>query len=361
MAMSRELKHVVDAVWRDRAALMRIALRTGRRKGETHMASSNEAIGAIYGYISGAVRGEDVNEAQMLEFEATLRRKLVGHYSMFGTRGGTPFFWLQKGKKGVNLGQLNQFPAPMEWRGLFIHVIKRERPDVTERVYLNLKERHRANAFGAIVRKIWHLSGVDSAKVAAPGAQKADTVVIYCRDAQTRKEVVKIVTKYQKRNQQHFGSKLPTLVATAGLGIGHGAEPPSIRPQRPDSQTFLGVEAAQSFSMYRATLIFIALERTQFPEDMSLPDPRRVAIDLRGHDRANPRHGMQLDIGAMQRQPIVAAHMDQKKEFEQRVEDLFRLAGVDPAHPELQGGTQLTAPIITPQTAMAPPATPAPA
>lgn len=360
MAMSKELKHVVDAVWRNRMILMRRALETGRRKGETHMVKGNPAVEDIYNYISGAVQGQAVGDTQMREFEATLRRKLVGNYSMFKTRGGEPYFWLQTGEKGKNLGQLNRFPEPAQWIGRFIHVIKQKDVDVAERVYVNLTERTRANAFGAIVRKVWHLSGVHSAKVAAPGAEKVDTVVIYCKNVSTRNSVIKILVKYQKKNQQHFESKLPSLVATAGLGIGHGAEPPGISPRRPDSQSFEGVASStQSFSYYRATLIFIALERTQFPEEMPLPDPSRVAIDLRGHARANRRYGMEVDIGAMQRAPIAAAHMDQKKEFERRVEELFRLAGVDPAHPELQKKEQLTA-YITPDTVMAPPTTRAP-
>lgn len=337
MAMSRALKQVVDEVWRIRADLMLLALGTGRRKGETHIEPGNRAIIRIYNKISGAVTGREPGDRDMLEFERTLRRKLIGNY-------GTPSFLLQSGD-GVDLGKLNRFPAPKDWQGLFIHVIKKKRPKVVrERIYLNLKESHRANAFGAIVKKIWHLSGVDSAKVAAPGAEKVDTVVIYCEDAATRDDVVKIVTKYQKRNQRFFASQLPSLVAQAGFGIGYGAEPPSITPIRRNSRTFEGVNSGQSFSYYRATLIFIALERTQFPEEMEAPDSRRAGIDLRGYNQANPRDGMRLDIGGMQRRQLNAVqNMGQKMEFERRVEELFRLAGLDPEHPELQNDAHFTA------------------
>lgn len=349
MALSRGLQNVVDWTWQNRVNLMTLAVATGFPKGKTHMAQKNRAVAEVYTYLSGSIKGENFSIAQLKEFEATLRRKLVGHFPAFTGLGGSTKFVLQTGRSWDDLGKLNKFPAPRSWARGFIHVVKEgsDGKKCNERVYLNLKARTRANAFGAIVRKVWHLPGVLSAKVAGPAATKSDTVLIYCTDASTRIEVIKIVKKYQQKNQRYFDSELPTLVASVGLGIGHGAEPPSMHPIRRDSQTFEGVKTGQSFGLFRATLIFIALERTLFPEEMAAPDTSRHGLDLRNVDRANRRHGMQLDIGAQQREQANSVQaFGQKLEFEQRVEDVFRLAGLDPEHPELQGDEMLSGPLM---------------
>ncbi|MBN9669709.1 T3SS effector HopA1 family protein [Roseibium aggregatum] len=337
MALHKDLKTIADWTWLNRVALMEAARRTGRPKGQTHMAKKNRAVDAIYGYICGAVRGRRVEDKEMTAFAATLRNKLVGHGWLSKGLTGSPTYLLQYSEGWPDLGNLNRFPEPSAWVGAFVHVVKQNRPECKERVYLHLKERYRAGAFATIVKKVWDFPGVTSAKVAAPGAVKTDTVLIYCDNARTRDAVIKVVKKYQNKYPHYFGSELPKLVAPAGTGIGFGAEPPQFKPIRPNSNRFEAAEGRQSFGKFRANLIFIALERTLFPEEMAAPDTSRMGIDLRTFDQANRRHGMQLDIAGMQRQQMNAVrNMGQQLEFEQRVEEIFRLAGLDPEHPELQ-------------------------
>ncbi|MEO9525922.1 hypothetical protein [Roseibium sp.] len=317
---------------------MRKARATGRPKGQTHLARGNPAVKEIYGYICGAAKGTAVSERTMTRFSQTLYRKL--HNKLAGR-----IRYLCQTDDVKEMRDLSNFPAPREWVGAFIHFQKRPMPVCTERVYVNLKEPTRANAFSAILKKVWHLPGVSSAKVAAPGAVKTDTVLVYCDSRETRQEVIRIITRYRKKNLRYFGSELPKLVASAGTGIGHGAEPPDIHPERPNSQRFeAGDTDGQSFNYYRATLIFIALERTQFPEEMP-QDFSRAGVNLTGFQNANRRHGMHLDIAWQQKKQVNAVrNMGQKMEFEQRVEEIFRLAGLDAAHPETQGDPILNAP-----------------
>lgn len=351
MALHRDLKNVVDWAWQGRADLMRKAALTGRPKGQTHLVQGNPAVGEIYGYICGATnKGARVSERTMRRFSDTLYRKLHNRL-----RGGIRYL-LQTGKV-EQMRTLADFPEPKDWVAAFIHVQRTPWVPCTERVYINLKEETRANAFSAILKKVWHLPGVCSAKVAAPGATKTDTVLIYCTDRETRQEVIRIVTKYQKKNLRYFGAELPRLVASAGTGVGHGAEPPKMHPERRNSQTFeAGDIYGQSFNLYRATLIFIALERTQFPEEMS-QDFSRAGVNLSAYQNANPRYGMQLDVAGQQKKQVNAVReRSQKTEFERRVEEIFRLAGLNAEHPETQ-----SEPILTPRTpSLTPPPPPPP-
>ncbi|WP_156510621.1 hypothetical protein [Labrenzia sp. OB1] len=306
------------------------------------MSPDNRAVREIYGYICGATAGKRISERTMTTFSGTLYRKLHNKLE------GPIIYWCQTNEL-KEMKNLADFPEPRDWVGAFIHIQKIRMPVCTERVYINLKEATRANAFSAILKKVWHLRGVSSAKVAAPGAVKTDTVLVYCENRETRQEVIRIVTKYQEKHLRYFGSELPRLVASAGTGVGHGAEPPNMRPERPNSQRFeAGKTKGQSFNFYRATLIFIALERTQFPEEMS-QDFSRTGFNFSGCQNANRRHGMHLDIAGDQKKKVASVmNMGQKMEFEQRVEEIFRLAGLDAEHPETQGAPILSAPPAPP-------------
>ncbi|WP_299472070.1 T3SS effector HopA1 family protein [uncultured Roseibium sp.] len=330
MALHRDLQTVVDWAWLRRADLMRKALATGQPKGLTHLDRGNRAVDEIYGYICGATARNQPSRRTMEKFSETLSRKLQNYLR--------DAEYICQTYDMNRMRSLNDFPEWSDWVGAFIHVMAPNNIVCRERVYLNLKEETRANAFSAILKKIWHLPGLYSAKVAAPGSRKTDTVVIYCDTRETREEVVRIVKKYQRRHMSYFDSQLPKLVASDGKGIGHGAEPPDMHPERPNSQTFAeGDTDGQSFGYYRATLIFIALERTQFPESMN-QDFRRAGINLSKIQNANPRHGMRVDVDGEQRKQVNAVrNMAQKMDFERRVEEVFRLAGLSAEHPETQG------------------------
>lgn len=335
MGLHRNLQTVVDWTWQNRAELMRIAVEsTHRPKGRTHLSQHNRAIGKIYGYISSEnpANPEDrVSRSTMDSFRRVLSNELQSKLP-----GVTSKIQSHEWKE---MKSVSDFPNWDEWIGSFIHYRTSQRVQCKERVYINLKEKTRASAFATILKKIWDIPGLYAAKVAAPGARKCDTVVIYCDSSESRKAVIEEVKKHQRRRQSHFASELPRLVAPDGFGIGHGAEPPTVHPQRVNSQSFELVRAkeGQSFGLYRAELIFIALERTQFPENMN-HDCRRAGMDLRRFQNANRRHGMQLDIEGEQKRKLDAvAQRAQKTEFEVRVGEVFRLAGLNPEHPETQG------------------------
>ena len=343
MALHRNLKSVVDWVWLNRIGLLEQARKTGLPLGRMHYDPHNVAVNSIYGYICGIVQGKKVENRDMVMFGRTLCRKLQNKLP-------TPVeYWLQR--NGISrLNSLNDFPEPETWVSAFIHFIKPNRYTCMERVYLNLREATRATAFSDILKLIWHLDGVMCAKVAAPGRNKADTALVYCSNRDARDEVLSIVSTYQKRHLKYFGSQLPKLVATERMGIGYGSEPPIIRPRRPNSQRFEAVHSdTQSFNTYRATLIFIALERTLRAAGEAPPDPRRAGIDLRVKPNTNQRRNLDA-MWERHVNKVNAVHaMGQKQDFERRVEEIFRLAGIDPQHPELQNDPILSAPPPPPE------------
>lgn len=361
MTLHRDLQLVVDWSWKKRADLMNLARGTGKPKGLTHYDPNNQAMRSIYGYICGLARegvdhNREISDRQMNMFAEVLDRKLTGKLTPL------PTYKLQRQNWRV-LANLRSFPEPATWIAGFIHVIKPTQAYACrERVYVHLKEKTRANAFSAILKKIWHLDGVLSAKVAAPGAEKTDTVLVYCKDGGTRNEVIKIIAKYRKKNLRYFGSELPLLVAQVGTGVGHaqepkttgigyGSEPPARHFMRPDSETFLAGRKQQSFGTYRAMLVFIALERTMFPEDMPAADTSRQAFNFSAME-ANPRHAMRVDETIEQNrqdQAFGVTNMVQKLAFEQEVEEMFRLAGLDPENPQRQGKPLLESPIVPPK------------
>ncbi|POF32354.1 hypothetical protein [Roseibium marinum] len=177
-----------------------------------------------------------------------------------------PELMLQGSLRWVELDKLSLLRNRGDMKGGFVHFNKPYGGSCLERVYINLNESLRGRTFGGILLKIWELDGVLTAKVAVSGREAVDSVVVYCRNAATRDEVLRKVKKYQRHRLDRFGSALPKMVAQTGKpGIGFGAEPPRRQPFRPNSQTFNGAnDVMQSFGLYRSSLIFIALERTFF-------------------------------------------------------------------------------------------------
>ncbi|TYC51987.1 hypothetical protein FMN50_19800 [Rhodobacterales bacterium] len=314
MAFHQDLQTVVDWAWLNRLTIIEKAKGRGpatHRRGQFHYNPDNDGIWEIYGFICGNTEGGTVGDDQMRKFRRTLTRKLHKWLAP------DPEYVLQNGWKNLNSpDDLKE----LSWKSSFLHVCKNRSLSCAERVYLNLKEETRAEAFCRILVKIWHLPGLSSAKVATPGSTKTDTVVIYLDHRQTRKEVVTIITAYQQRHLGYFGSELPKMVATTGNGIGHGAEPPGMHPLRPNGKEFQGIERSQSFSFYRATLLFIALENTCFSTEGQTVNIRHAF---------NRKELKELTTTGKVAQPS-------KHEFEKQVLKLFHLAGLSTHHPERQ-------------------------
>lgn len=348
MTFHPDLRQIVDWAWTHRAPILdRARATTARPKGQLHYDSKNAGIATIYGAICGVSNnGRAAGDGQIREFKRVLCRKLHNNLP------GNPSFHLQT-SKFKELRSLNDLLQAENIEAAFIHCVKDIDVSCSERVYVHLKEETRARAFSAILKKIWPVEGLCSAKVAAPGSRKTDTVVIYCDLPKSRQEIIRIIQKYQKKHVAHFNALLPKMVASVGLGIGHGAEPPSKHPLRPHSGVFEGVDKAQSFSYYRATLIFIALERTMFPEDQT-HDNRRVGLDLR-HMRQNPRYGVRMNVDQMQNERMkVVRQIAQKQDFERRVQELFTLAGLSVERPEVQGDANFVSQVLPPPTTQPP-------
>lgn len=326
MAFHRELKEMVDWSWMHRNEIMTAALADATyQKGHTHRMmtqggpegmtqgepqvmtkSANAGINMIYRYYGAAGnRGQEQPTSIVIEnFLRELSRRLNTKLSR------EPYVILQTGGTSVELGEFNKLMNRTDILGSYIHFNKKS-GICRERVYINLKEETRGTSFGGIMLKIWGISGVLSVKVAAPGSVGADSAVVYCSSSSARKKVISKLKKYQRSKPRHFNGEIPKLVASAGVpGVGYGAEPPNKQPMRPDSQTFSAVDASQSFGFYRASLIFIALERTVFPADVKF-DP-----------------GKKLNFERIVR--------DQKREFEERVQTLFVRGGLSVKYPHKQ-------------------------
>ncbi|WP_299472068.1 hypothetical protein [uncultured Roseibium sp.] len=339
MAFHRELREMVDWTWTNRNEIMTAALNNAmQEKGHTHRMMSpaepnapgrtiNLGIDMIYRHYSAAGnRGQEQPTAIVIEnFLRELNRRLNNQLKP------EPHVILQTGGAWVELGAFNRLMNRTDIIGSYIHFNKKD-GICLERVYINLKEENRGTSFGGIMLKIWGISGVLSVKVAAPGSVGADSAVVYCATSSARKKVISKLKKYQRAKPRHFNGELPKLVASAGVpGVGYGAEPPSKQPMRPDSQTFSAVDASQSFGMYRASLIFIALERTVFPKEVQF----------------DPKQGLNFER-------IVR---NQKKEFEQRVQTLFERGGLSVKYPHKQKKVKFDTEV---EVVMPPPAGPPP-
>lgn len=250
MALHRDLQNVVNWAWRERHAIINASR------------SRKSAINKIYRHLCGTVSGNGGgSNAELEHFARQLRRLLLEKSFVSSKWTGRATFSLQTNEFRP-LGNLDAI-SPTEWKGAFIHVVKNKRVTCRERVYLNLEEKTRATAFAWIVRKIWDVDGLRSTKVAAPGnSLRRDSALVYCRDTNTRNEVIEIVKRYQEQNPQFFRPELPRLVASAAMGIGYGAEPKHVIPQRLANGAVEMKDGAQSFSLLRAQLIFLALEET---------------------------------------------------------------------------------------------------
>lgn len=327
MAIEQKLNALLEWTWRNRVDIMMAAYRgNNQTKGQTHhtfkMNGGINIIYSRYGSMDRPANQELEPYAVRNFFDTLIRRVDSGSVECNTLKDAVIRFQTLNDETGalefIQYDRLIQIKLLGENKtlGRYIHFIKPGTHTCNERVYLNLKERSRGTCFGGILHKIWHLDGLLSAKVAVPGSTKLDSAVIYCSDAKTRNSIIKIIKKYRKKRACYFNAELPGLVKSTGMpGVGHGAEPPSVQlKMRPGSNTLYRdtERVGQSFGFYRACLIFMALERTQFPEEVD-----------------NPRHAVNIDQRGRQ----------QLSDFKQRVVEIFRNAGLSASQPHKQGDT----------------------
>ncbi|TYC63989.1 hypothetical protein FMN50_01945 [Rhodobacterales bacterium] len=328
MALHRDLQNVVDWAWRARRSIINAS--RDRESGKYK----------IYGHLCGVVsRNGGCSDAELAHFARQLRTLLLQKSFVSSKWTGKATFKLQTGVFR-ELGNLDAIPTT-EWKGAFIHVYRNKRMSCRERVYLNLSETFRATAFAWIVRRIWDVDGLKSAKVAAPGnSLRRDSALVYCRDANTRNEVIEIVKRYQEQNPQFFKPELPRLVASVAIGIGYGAEPVLAGVQRLEDGGVKIEKKGQSFSLLRAELIYCALEESISP--MRSPKvPNAMRTGFRSSDMTMERRRLAQDpVQGLQAQAVRQYHEFsaelEKFSFELNVQKYFRRFGLDPEHPELQ-------------------------
>lgn len=249
-----------------------------------------------------------------------------------------PEIGLQLGSEDVNVNTLDEIQKREDYRdlkGCFIHFIKMN-IHVSDRVYINLRQSMRGEAFAKILKRIWDIDGIQSAKVSMPGFDAADSAVVYCRDHKTKDEVLEVLRRYQKRHSLHFGHSVPKMVQQYPdlRGVGFGMEPPRMIPKRSASGRFTGSKGAMSFGYYRAQLLYIALEQTEFPEEKTALNTHRMAMNFTKH--ANPVAANIADADRRHQARVT----ERWHEFTQNVLDIFERAGIDVAKPYYQQTVQ---------------------
>ena len=324
MSIHPELNQLLDWTWTNRVPIMVAGLRTGKDKGSTHRAlrnngngwrAANGGIGMIYDKYTELAANEQTGGA----LEAADIKRFLEQLSMAPMMLRPRPRVLRQDANGfetTDFATLSASKDPLRYKGNFIHFRHPQRGAAcTHRVYINLREATRGTIFATVLGDIWDIHGVRSAKVAVPGVERADSALVYCtgREPQGRVvEALKDIHKLCKGNA--FGRSLPKLVEhVPGMhGVGKATEPPHLHLMwegEGEETMCVGVETGQSFGMYRAAIIFTALERTEFPEDR----------------RGNMRHGVR------------ESNDETKGAFKRLVKQYFEKAGLSVTNPAQQG------------------------
>lgn len=276
--MHRDLEAWLDQVWAARTRIMEKSP-TGHTGRGIHLGDGNPAIWEVYHMYNasdaGAESSADVSQVAGFIDELDALEKNV-------QRGAT----VQLGNDFVSLarGQLaNVKVSPVSattTRGKkpvmigldmvghsFVHFRKASHDVETKhRIYLNVTRAHLGSAFKTIATDIWSDGSLTTAKVSGPlGATRADSIVIYLSVDANRGDVLKKIRAYYDRHASHFGRATPKLtVPVDGMpGVALAMEPPSLTLIR-SGGGYYGERVGQSFGFYRASLIFMALDRTHF-------------------------------------------------------------------------------------------------
>jgi hypothetical protein len=275
--MHRDLEAWLDQVWAARGRIIELSP-TGHSGRGIHLGDANPAIWEVYKiYNASDAGGEasaDVSQVagfidELDNLEKNVRRGAV----------------LQIGKEIVRLGRgqlasIKVSPLAAVTSGgksvvirvetvgdSFVHFRKAPHDIETKhRIYLNVNRANLGCAFRTLATDIWDERSLTSAKVSGPlGASRADSVVIYLSDDGSQENVLRRIRAYYERNRSHFGRATPKLTAPVeGMpGVALAMEPPSLTLVRSGGQ-YYGEPVAQSFGFYRASLIFMALDRTHF-------------------------------------------------------------------------------------------------
>jgi len=310
--MHKDLDAWLDQVWREKDRLIALSP-TGHSGRGVHLGDGNPAIWEVYGMYkdAGGATSNDMSAVPPFIDELDNLEKAVGVAAILQV--GNDFVDLNRGQ----LSNIKTTPFRTHTRkanrrvtvdqavvgGAFVHFAKGNVDATKHRVYVNVKRDHLGTAFRNIATAIWPEACLNSTKVGGPlGAARADSVVIYLSDG-PRDAVLAKVRAYYDRNKGHFGVDTPKLTMPVdGMpGVALGMEPPGLAVIRSGGR-YYAQKMPQSFGFYRAMLIFMALDRTQFT-GQGQADPQRCAAFKRRAEKYFVHAGIDPDRPAEQSAP----------------------------------------------------------
>jgi HopA1 effector protein family len=278
--MHADLDAWLKQVWRDRDRIVYLSP-TGHTGRGVHLGEQNPAIWAVYDMYNTA-EGESHDShvgsgglstvATFIDDLDQLERKKKAAAIV---QVGNSFVPLHRGE----LASVRRRPLKRETTSgttvsldlqqigkSFVHFAAPHDVTTKHRVYLNVRHPHRGEVFRRLVVAIWDVKGLASAKVSGPlDRSRADSVVVYLSDEAGRADALRRMRPVYDRHRNHFGAATPKLtVPIEGMpGVSTGMEPPSLGLVRSGGK-YYGQKTRQSFGFYRASLIFMALDRTHF-------------------------------------------------------------------------------------------------
>jgi len=309
--MHQDLEAWLDKVWTERDRIIAESP-TGHSGRGVHLGDKNPAIWNVYRIYNsledggGAIGSSDrasvadfIDELDKLEKHTGIDPVVqIGSDAADLTRGSlvmiksNPITCETRDGKKIDLS-LQRIGT------CFVHFSKGG--PATHRIYLNILPAYLGGAFRRIYTLINDERTLSSAKVTGPLARvRADSIVIYLTGRDGIKPVTEKIQTYHAKNKSQFGAAVPRLTTPVkGMqGVSIGMEPPSITVVR-SGGSYYAAESAQSFGFYRASLIFMALDRTRFTA---------------------PGQG----------------DTDRARAFKRRAAKYFRAAGIDPDRPSEQ-------------------------
>jgi len=318
--MHSDLNLWLEKVWAERATVFSGFRQTGRAIHQMPL-ESHSGINRVYGmYTAGASDSggaSDSSAADMPTFLKNIAQLVEELSAKCIIQYGGKFVEASVGElrslaSGDSLFVDEAKPAdelevsrisPDSIRYGFIHVLHgtNSAKATSQRIYLNLAVKSRGLNFAEIVRAVYGHPGFRSSKVAGQeGGPRNDSALLYLADEAAVKFALGAIASIQEANPGAFQAGLPRLTNPAPdlTGVGRGMEPPSYAVIRQGGK-YYKMTSPMSFGLWRAALIFMALDRTYWTRPGQSEDRRRMG-------------------------------------FKRRAAKYFRAAGIDPDNPSVQ-------------------------
>jgi hypothetical protein len=260
MGFQEQLGALVREVWEREKRLRRQARVVGGRLMRTYLAEGD--IYAMYGKNSTVAR---VDIAQLNGFFDDLDRIRAAHGTDVYVQTGEffPFDPVRAILGGGDL-QAARYWAAEAWDA-FYHFMAPNPCDVRRRVYVHAKNTQSGLVILQTVVNALHTprgQGVHEAKIAGPGAQRLDTVIVYCRDDHTAEAMLALLRGV---DAGHFRRGVPAGTREVSNGVSVADQPSPLEVWETFQSGRLQAIEAVSFGDFYAKVIHMAL---------GYPDPR---------------------------------------------------------------------------------------